>query len=254
MAVKSCASILDATDLHDIDIIENTEPEARVIKHTLASYSSRLVKNREGLTALVRDRQYVANLGSLLSHLGIIPNCASFGLIFAVLLIGVGIIYKINALTLIAGIAAVFFLVLMLVRGSHQSMLSDKKMYEIGIANDETEIAKLQPAYDQLEGRVAAVYVKRPELKSLLSSFRGNAASEEVQNVGVGLLGEDFGADPLYDKAVQLVLKEQKISIFLLHNHFKIGFDRASYLIEQMEREGIVSAMEASGHRKVVAR
>lgn len=61
------------------------------------------------------------------------------------------------------------------------------------------------------------------------------------------------GPDPLYDQAKAIVLAERKPSISLVQRHLQIGYNRAARLIEQMEKDGIVSAMAADGTRTVIA-
>jgi S-DNA-T family DNA segregation ATPase FtsK/SpoIIIE len=64
--------------------------------------------------------------------------------------------------------------------------------------------------------------------------------------------GEGSEADPLYDQAVEIVLKTRRPSISLVQRHLRIGYNRAARLIEQMERSGLVSSMGTNGNREVV--
>ena len=59
-------------------------------------------------------------------------------------------------------------------------------------------------------------------------------------------------ADPMYDQAVAVVLKTRRPSISLVQRHLRIGYNRAARLIEQMERAGLVSAMQTNGNREVL--
>jgi S-DNA-T family DNA segregation ATPase FtsK/SpoIIIE len=63
----------------------------------------------------------------------------------------------------------------------------------------------------------------------------------------------DGESDPLYDQAVAIVLKTRRASISLVQRHLRIGYNRAARLIEQMERSGLVSAMQSNGNRDVLA-
>ena len=80
------------------------------------------------------------------------------------------------------------------------------------------------------------------------------SASEESSDGGSGL-GEDNDAeaDPMYDQAVEIVLKTRRPSISLVQRHLRIGYNRAARLIEQMERAGLVSSMGSNGNREVLA-
>ena len=70
----------------------------------------------------------------------------------------------------------------------------------------------------------------------------------------MGALGEAAGeADPLYDEAVAIVLKSRRASISSVQRQLRIGYNRAARLIEEMERAGLVSAMQSNGNREVLA-
>ncbi|MGV7210329.1 DNA translocase FtsK [Oxalobacteraceae bacterium A2-2] len=65
--------------------------------------------------------------------------------------------------------------------------------------------------------------------------------------------GEGGGeADPMYDQAVQVVLKHRRASISLVQRHLRIGYNRAARLLEQMENSGVVSAMQSNGNRDIL--
>ncbi len=68
-----------------------------------------------------------------------------------------------------------------------------------------------------------------------------------------GLAGEGGGeADPLYDRAVEVVLKNNKASISLVQRHLGIGYNKAANLLEAMEKAGLVSAMNGRGQREIL--
>jgi S-DNA-T family DNA segregation ATPase FtsK/SpoIIIE len=70
------------------------------------------------------------------------------------------------------------------------------------------------------------------------------------------LLGGEGGGsgekDPMYDQAVEVVLKNRKASISLVQRHLKIGYNRAARLVEDMEKAGLVSAMSGAGQREIL--
>lgn len=63
----------------------------------------------------------------------------------------------------------------------------------------------------------------------------------------------DAESDPMYDQAVEVVLKHRRASISLVQRHLRIGYNRAARLLEQMERSGMVSAMQSNGNREILA-
>lgn len=67
------------------------------------------------------------------------------------------------------------------------------------------------------------------------------------------IVGAGNEHDPLYPDAKRIVLEQRRPSISLVQRHLRIGYNRAARLIEQMERDGIVSAMRADGSREVLA-
>lgn len=68
-----------------------------------------------------------------------------------------------------------------------------------------------------------------------------------------GLAGEGGGeGDPMYDKAVEIVLKNNKASISLVQRHLSIGYNKAANLLEAMEKAGLVSPMNARGQREIL--
>jgi S-DNA-T family DNA segregation ATPase FtsK/SpoIIIE len=82
--------------------------------------------------------------------------------------------------------------------------------------------------------------------------LEGSGTEAEGESGLEGLGGEGGESDPLYDQAVEIVLKTRRPSISLVQRHLRIGYNRAARLIEQMERAGLVTEMGASGNRDVL--
>jgi len=80
-----------------------------------------------------------------------------------------------------------------------------------------------------------------------------NSLEEAAEDGGEGGPSMDAEADPLYDQAVEIVVKNRRASISLVQRHLRIGYNRAARLVEQMEAAGIVSAMQSNGNREVIA-
>jgi S-DNA-T family DNA segregation ATPase FtsK/SpoIIIE len=74
-----------------------------------------------------------------------------------------------------------------------------------------------------------------------------------VDGAGGALVGDEGGEkDPMYDQAVEVVLKHRKASISLVQRHLKIGYNRAARMLEEMETAGLVSSMSGSGQREIL--
>lgn len=70
---------------------------------------------------------------------------------------------------------------------------------------------------------------------------------------GAGNVLVTFGdADPLYEQAVAIVMKNRRASISQVQRHLRIGYNRAARLIEEMERQGVVSGMNSDGSRDIL--
>ena len=69
---------------------------------------------------------------------------------------------------------------------------------------------------------------------------------------GTGDLLDTGSGNSLYDQAVQLVVREQKASTSFVQRHLKIGYNRAATIIEEMERNGVISASNHVGKREVL--
>ncbi|MEK6592113.1 MAG: DNA translocase FtsK 4TM domain-containing protein [Pseudomonadota bacterium] len=111
--------------------------------------------------------------------------------------------------------------------------------------------------------RVHGAFVADQEVHKVVNYLKKLAQPQYVDSVlegpdpeATGENGPDGGvdaeSDPLYDQAVAIVLKTRRASISLVQRHLRIGYNRAARLIEQMERAGMVSAMQSNGNRDVL--
>jgi len=112
--------------------------------------------------------------------------------------------------------------------------------------------------------RVHGAFVSDGEVHRVVEHLKAQGGPQYLDGVleggtdaegeeGVSLDAADAEADPMYDQAVAVVLKTRRPSISLVQRHLRIGYNRAARLIEQMERAGLVSAMQANGNREVLA-
>ena len=112
-----------------------------------------------------------------------------------------------------------------------------------------------------LPQRVHGAFVADHEVHKVVEYLKGLAAPEYLQDVlepqeaaepGANGGGEGGEKDPLYDQAVEIVLRTRRPSISLVQRHLRIGYNRAARLIEDMERAGMVSPMQSNGNREVL--
>ncbi|MDR6857976.1 DNA translocase FtsK 4TM domain-containing protein [Variovorax guangxiensis] len=112
--------------------------------------------------------------------------------------------------------------------------------------------------------RVHGAFVSDEEVHRVVAYLKSQGEPDYIEGVLEGgtvdgegdLLGEGGGEggekDPMYDQAVEVVLKNRKASISLVQRHLKIGYNRAARLVEDMEQAGLVSAMSGSGQREIL--
>ncbi|WP_186010893.1 DNA translocase FtsK [Burkholderia gladioli] len=82
--------------------------------------------------------------------------------------------------------------------------------------------------------------------------LEGGVADGEEGSAGAGTGEGGDESDPLYDQAVEVVVKNRRASISLVQRHLRIGYNRAARLLEQMEQSGLVSAMSSNGNREIL--
>lgn len=112
--------------------------------------------------------------------------------------------------------------------------------------------------------RVHGAFVSDQEVHRVIEYLKSQGEADYIEGVltsldeqgdGGGELdgGANAEADPLYDQAVEIVLKTRRPSISLVQRHLRIGYNRAARLIEAMEKAGLVSTMQSNGNREVLA-
>jgi len=111
--------------------------------------------------------------------------------------------------------------------------------------------------------RVHGAFVSDEEVHRVVSYLKSQGQPDYIEGVleggsvdgdsESGLDGSNGGEkDPMYDQAVEVVLKNRKASISLVQRHLKIGYNRAARLVEDMEKAGLVSSMSGSGQREIL--
>jgi S-DNA-T family DNA segregation ATPase FtsK/SpoIIIE len=114
--------------------------------------------------------------------------------------------------------------------------------------------------------RVHGAFVSDEEVHRVVSYLKSQGEPDYIDGVleggtvdgdgnpsGPDLFGDvPAEKDPMYDQAVEVVLKNRKASISLVQRHLKIGYNRAARLVEDMEKAGMVSAMSSNGQREIL--
>jgi S-DNA-T family DNA segregation ATPase FtsK/SpoIIIE len=111
--------------------------------------------------------------------------------------------------------------------------------------------------------RVHGAFVSDAEVHRVVEYIKAQGAPQYIDGVLNSLDNADdqssgevidlpAEADPMYDKAVECVLKSRRASISYVQRDLRIGYNRAARLIEQMEAAGIVTAMQNNGNREVI--
>ena len=112
--------------------------------------------------------------------------------------------------------------------------------------------------------RVHGAFVSDDEVHRVVEYLKSQGEPNYIEGVleggtvdgeegGFGDGGDSGGEkDALYDQAVEIVLKNRKASISLVQRHLKIGYNRAARLVEDMEKAGLVGAMNERGQRDIL--
>jgi S-DNA-T family DNA segregation ATPase FtsK/SpoIIIE len=110
--------------------------------------------------------------------------------------------------------------------------------------------------------RVHGAFVSDAEVHRVVDALKARGEPQYVEGVlqapeaaemnGEGGSQPGGEADPLYDQAVEVVLKNRRASISLVQRHLRIGYNRAARLLEDMEKAGMVSAMQSNGNREIL--
>jgi len=126
----------------------------------------------------------------------------------------------------------------------------------------EGDLLFLPPGTSQLQ-RLHGAYVSDGEIQRIIEFVRGQGSKSyrmdllEDDEADSDERGGDSGDEPLdemYDAAVRVVTESGKASISYVQRRLQVGYNRAARMVEQMEREGVVSAADHRGVREVLAR
>lgn len=109
--------------------------------------------------------------------------------------------------------------------------------------------------------RVHGAFVRDQEVHAVVQDWKARGRPQYVDGITSDSESEGGGGgfdggeelDPLFDQAVNFVTEKRKASISGVQRQFRIGYNRAARIIEQMEAQGIVSEQGHNGNREVLA-
>ncbi|OCG28080.1 hypothetical protein A9G11_11240 [Gilliamella sp. wkB108] len=109
--------------------------------------------------------------------------------------------------------------------------------------------------------RVHGAFVRDEEVHAVVQDWKARGTPKYIENVTVATDDNDNGGtdtvaedlDPLFDQVVDFVIETRRASISSVQRKFRIGYNRAARIVEQMEIEGIISAPSHNGNREVLA-
>jgi S-DNA-T family DNA segregation ATPase FtsK/SpoIIIE len=117
------------------------------------------------------------------------------------------------------------------------------------------------PPNSSMPVRVHGAFVRDQEVHAVVQDWKARGrpqyiesitAGEESDSAAGGMMGDEE-LDPLFDQAVSFVVEKRRASISGVQRQFRIGYNRAARIIEQMEAQGIVSEPGHNGNREVLS-
>lgn len=109
--------------------------------------------------------------------------------------------------------------------------------------------------------RVHGAFVRDEEVHAVVQDWKARGTPKYIENVTVATDDGENGSsnmfqeerDPLFDQVVDFVVETQRASISSVQRKFRIGYNKAARIVEQMEAEGIISPPSHNGTREVLA-
>jgi len=117
------------------------------------------------------------------------------------------------------------------------------------------------PPNSSMPVRVHGAFVRDQEVHAVVQDWKARGRPQYIDSItageesegGAGGMDGDEELDPLFDQAVSFVVEKRRASISGVQRQFRIGYNRAARIIEQMEAQGIVSEPGHNGNREVLS-
>src|SRR5699024_117308 len=106
------------------------------------------------------------------------------------------------------------------------------------------------PSNSSIPVRVHGAFVRDQEVHAVVNDWKARGKPQYIDSIttcsddsegGGSSDNGDEDLDPLFDQAVEFVVEKQRVSISGIQRQFRIGYNRAARIVEQMEDQGIVS-------------
>ena len=110
--------------------------------------------------------------------------------------------------------------------------------------------------------RIHGAFVSDEEVHKVVKFLKEKGEPRYVEEIlnptDISLIGGESESpsgekDPLYDEAVEIVLRTRKASISYVQRNLRIGYNRAARIIEDMEKAGLVTPMQSNGNREIIS-
>jgi len=122
-----------------------------------------------------------------------------------------------------------------------------------------------QPPGTSVPTRVHGAFVHDDEVHRVVEALRAEGEPDYVEGLLEGAVEGETGdgvssvtgfsdpeSDPLYDQAVEVVMRSRRASISFVQRNLRIGYNRSARILEQMERAGLVSPQQPNGNRDIL--
>ena len=108
------------------------------------------------------------------------------------------------------------------------------------------------PFVSDSEVEKVVAHLKQQGAPEYLDAIPADEDEEAADEAGAG--GGDYGEESgdLYDRAVNIVLRDRKCSVSYIQRRLSVGYNKAASLVERMEKEGVVGAPSHSGKREIL--
>ena len=110
--------------------------------------------------------------------------------------------------------------------------------------------------------RLHGGFISESEIESIVKHIKSQKTNESQEDITIDnplqsdkkldLGFEEKNVDELYEKAIDIIIKQQKVSTSFIQRYLQIGYNRAARIIEKMEEDGYITEASHSGKRSVI--